>query len=100
MSKTSKKATKKKNMAAKRARKDAQRARYKKFAEMDQNKKSKRSTSKKRKTAMMTNHPFGKCGNIGCEKCFGVRFGPWLDETGTKLLPGHPHHIWLKWEAR
>jgi len=97
MSKKAKKAAKNKRLAAKRAAKAAQKARYQKYAELGQNTKSKRSRTRVKKTANMTSHPDGRCGNPACEKCFGVRFGGWLDKTKRKLLPGHPHRLWLRW---
>lgn len=97
MSKKAKKAAKNKRLAAKRAKKKAQQDRYKKYAEMGQNTKSKRARRKGKKTASMKDHPDGRCGNPACEKCHGVRFGGWLDKATKRLLPGHPHKMWLKW---
>lgn len=97
MSKKAKKAAKNKRLVAKRQKKQAQKDRYKKYAELGQNTKSKRARRKGQKTARMTSHPDGRCGNPACEKCFGVRFGGWLNEAKNALLPGHPHRLWLRW---
>lgn len=97
MSKKAKKVAKNKRLTAKRAKKAAQKARYQKYAELGQNTKSKRNRRGGAKTAKMIDHPNGRCGNPACEKCFGVRFGGWLNKAKNKLLPGHPHRLWLKW---
>ena len=71
MSKKSKKASKIKNLAAKRARKAANKARYEELRRTGQNSKSKRARSagKKKRLANAKSHPNGTCGNIGCKKC-------------------------------
>lgn len=72
MSKTSKKATKQKNLQRKRAIKAANKARYQQLALSGQNSKSKRSrsTNKSARKVKRIDHPNGKCGNPGCKKCF------------------------------
>lgn len=72
MSKRSKAITKDKNLQAKRARKAANRAKYKALMEAGKNSKSKRSVrfGKKSRKIQTVDHPNGQCGNIACKKCF------------------------------
>lgn len=71
MSKKSKKASKEKNLQAKRARRAANKARYQKMREAGQNSKSKRAVSRGKvtKKAGGVSHPEGNCGNNGCKRC-------------------------------
>jgi len=71
MSKKIKKAQKAKNMAAKRARKLANREKFQSWAAAGQNSKSKRVKIKSRKNKLVitVSHPNGECGNLGCSKC-------------------------------
>jgi hypothetical protein len=72
MSKKSKKASKEKNLQAKRARRAANKARYQKMRESGQNSKSKRAVSRGKvtKKAGGVSHPEGHCGNHACNRCF------------------------------
>lgn len=72
MSKTSKKKNKQKNLMAKRARRQANKARYQKMRESGQNTKSVRArgVNKLNRKANRVDHPDGHCGNVACKKCF------------------------------
>lgn len=72
MSKKSKKATKQKNMQAKRAKKDANRAMYQERARQGVNSKSKRSVKrgKGKNTSTKGKHEILNCGNPACSKCY------------------------------
>lgn len=80
MSKKAKKASKARNLQAKRTRKSANKARYQAMALAGQNSKSKHSRTVNKRTRMvgMIDHPDGHCGNIACVKCF-----PNMDRTLT-----------------
>lgn len=95
MSKKSKKAARNKRLLAKRAKKAAQKARYQKFAEMGKNTKSKRFRAKGKKTARKKDHPNGPCGNVGCIKCFGINFKPFLEKGKPK---GMPQWMYIRWK--
>lgn len=71
MSKKSKKLSKEKRLAKKRARKAANKARYEELRRTGMNSKSKRARAagKKRKLVKPVDHPKGTCGNIGCRRC-------------------------------
>ena len=75
MSKKAKKASKEKNLMAKRARRAANKARYQKMRESGQNSKSKRAVSRGKvtKKAGGVSHPEGNCGNFGCLRCSSKR---------------------------
>jgi len=95
MSKKSKAGGKEKRLKEKRIRKATMQAKYKKFAELGQNTKSKRSVKGKRgRTARIQDHPHGKCGNPACNKCFDIHFGPFLIKGNPR---GMPQHMFLKW---
>jgi 7-cyano-7-deazaguanine synthase in queuosine biosynthesis len=68
MSKTSKKLSKQKNLAKKRAFKVANKSKYESWRLAGTNTKSKRFRSKK-KLVKTVDHPDGNCGNIACQKC-------------------------------
>lgn len=97
MSKKSKKASKLKRAAEKRARKAAKRALYESYRDKGQNTKSKRARAKAKqgKSLRPRNHPHGPCGNVGCIKCFGIRYKPFLVKGEPK---GMPHWMWLRWK--
>ena len=71
MSKKSKALNKQKRLDKKRAIKAANKARYAELKRLGQNSKSIRfkKNAKKNKKAKTTDHPLGRCGNIGCKKC-------------------------------
>ena len=78
------------------ARKAAMKAQYKAYAESGKNDKSVRQKRKgTERKAKLRLHPTGPCGNVGCEKCFGIDFKPYLKDGEAH---GMPHRIWLKWE--
>jgi len=97
MSKKCKSASKEKRKAMKRARKAAMQAKYQAFREAGKNSKSKRCLlrGKKRKTARQVDHPYGKCGNPGCIKCFGIHFKPFLLKGKPHRMP---HWMYLQWK--
>ena len=71
MSKKSKAASKQKNLQAKRARKQANRAMYQAWAAKGENAKSSRSRKgKKANQSTKGLHLVAHCGNIACRKCF------------------------------
>lgn len=57
----------------KRARKAARQALYEEWTRQGRNKKSKRALAANRKFRQVADfsHPFGPCGNIGCDSCRG-----------------------------
>lgn len=98
MSKKSKTKSKERRKREKATRKAAQRARYEAYMRAGQNSKSKRSriSSKKKPRGPSTiSHPDGRCGNVGCTKCFGVHFKPFLVKGQPK---GMPQWMWLRWQ--
>jgi len=72
MSKKAKKASKAKNLQAKRTRRDANRARYQALAKSGQNSKSlrARAVNKHNRKVKTVDHPDGHCGNHACTRCF------------------------------
>jgi len=72
MSKKSKKASKEKNLQAKRTRRTANRARFQAMALAGKNSKSTRAraVNKNNRKVKMVDHPEGHCGNHGCARCF------------------------------
>lgn len=52
------------------------------------------SKDNQKKSVTSVSHPFGKCGNIGCKKCFGVYYKPWLSKGKPRNMP---HWMWLRW---
>jgi len=98
MSKKSKASSSAKRLAQKRARKAAMQAQYQKYAEMGKNQKSKRNRSKNARKGITTvSHPYGKCGNPGCTKCFGINFNPFLE---GKVPVGMPPRMYSKWKEQ
>lgn len=81
MSKKIKKATKEKNLQAKRARKAANKAKYAALMAAGKNNKSIRSlrAGKRSRKAVGVDHPNGHCGNIACLKCFPDMERPMLN---------------------
>lgn len=106
MSKKSRTKAKEERLKKKRARKQARQAMYERYKLEGRNKKSKRfvSNSRNKKTVKSTKHPHGKCGNIGCEKCHGIYFRPFLVVHGENALwlswdLDVPHRLWKKWQS-
>ena len=97
MSKSSKSKSKDERRKAKRARKQAMIAKYQKWRDESKNNKSKRSMRKGSAKKLSTiSHPDGKCGNIGCTKCFSINFKPFLvDGVPHKM----PHRMYIRWQA-
>lgn len=60
------------HLQEKRSRRASNKAKYAELKRLGINGKSKRFLSNKRKKRIIGNvdHPFGNCGNVGCEKCF------------------------------
>ena len=69
MSKKSKYASRERRKREKRARKEANRARYAAMRDAGQNQKRKSGNEKGRATVRFVRHPNGACGNIGCVRC-------------------------------
>ena len=96
MSKASKTKSKEKRKKDKAARKAAQTAIYVGYMKQGTNGKSKRSRKKSLGAGISAmSHPDGKCGNMGCIKCFGIYFRPFLSK-GEPL--NMPNWMWLKWD--
>lgn len=95
MSKSSKTKAKLKRRLVKAARKSEQQKRYAHYMKLGQNTKSKRSrVNAKGKAGLLGDHPLGQCGNVGCIKCYGVHYRPFL----KKGQPNHmPHWMWRRW---
>jgi len=92
MSKKIKKAQKAKNRAAKRAKRDANRAQYQTWARDGVNQKSVRFKRKKKKP-ITKSHPQGECGNIGCRKCNPAPYNlppGFTEENRQKGVSGSP----------
>lgn len=58
-----------KKKSQKRAQRDANRAKYAEWRRTGQNSKSKRARQNSKKKKNTKSHPFGNCGNIGCNQC-------------------------------
>lgn len=69
MSKKSKTARAIKRKAEKRARKEAQRAKYQAYANSGDNSKRKARKNHKKEGVTPTKHMDANCGNVGCMKC-------------------------------
>lgn len=95
MSKKSRAGGKEKRLKEKRARKDAMRSLYKKYAEQGRMKGSKRAKKAKKKPISMISHPEGACGNPGCRKCFGVNYKPFLNKLGKP--ENMPRWMYISW---
>jgi hypothetical protein len=81
----------------KRAKKDAQRAKYQSFRDRGEN--SKRARRQARKTVRAvksTLHTVADCGNTGCLKCNPVNFNPFLKDG--KPTPEMPRWMFLMWQ--
>lgn len=78
MSKKSKIASKARKALAKRARKNANRARYQELARTGQNSKTKRAlnAAQKKRKVNVFGHSLTNCGNIGCRKCNPYQYYP------------------------
>lgn len=85
-----------KRLKEKRARKDAMRAQYKKFAEQGRVKGSKRAKKAMKKNISLVSHPCGPCGNPGCKKCFSVNYKPFLNKDGKP--ENMPQWMWQRYE--
>jgi len=98
MSRKSKSKSKEKRRKEKRARRQAMRAKYEAFRIAGKNTKSKRfaARSKKRKTLKLSTHPLGKCGNSGCQKCFGISFRNFLRDGKPYRMPQKMFLAWKK----
>ena len=88
MSKKSKQASKDRNRKAKRAKKDAQRAKYAAWAAAGTNKKSARAKARAKAgkgIARVGRHQDGPCTNEGCSRCNPNTPGnnPWLAKPGS-----------------
>lgn len=97
MSKKSKSKAKEKRRKEKRARKQAMQAKYQAFRDAGKNSKSKRFVlrNKKKKTARLQDHPLGKCGNPGCNKCFGIRYSNFLVKGKPFRMPYWMYKRWI-----
>ena len=69
MSKKSKAASRERRKMQKRARKEANRARYAAMRDAGTNRKKKSGNQTGRATVRLERHPNGACGNIGCVRC-------------------------------
>lgn len=69
MSKKAKTASRERRKREKRARKDANRARYAAMRDAGQNRKKKGGDETGKGTLRIQRHPTGDCGNIGCVRC-------------------------------
>ena len=85
-----------KRMARKRAQKEQKRALYASYARLGSNNKSKRNrqSTKKKKLIGNFDHPNGKCGNPGCEKCFGINFHAFLVDGKPNNMPPRMYFKW------
>jgi len=72
MSKKSKAASRERRKMQKRARKEANRARYAAMRDAGTNRKKKSGDQAGRATVRVKRHPNGACGNIGCVRCSDV----------------------------
>jgi hypothetical protein len=82
----------------KRARKEAMYARFQEYIRKGQNSKSKRFVRKeqKGKSVSLISHPLGKCGNVGCKRCFGINFNPFLEDGKPVNMPRWMYIAWEK----
>lgn len=71
MSRRSRQAQKDRRQADKRAKKEANKAKWAEYAKAGTNQKSKRAKANKKAQAQVKveSHPNGVCGNAGCKKC-------------------------------
>lgn len=73
-------------------------ARFDSFRGLAANRKSKRSARKGKaivKTVQVEKHIHGSCTNVGCIKCYGINFNPFL----VKGIPYHmPQWMYMKWQ--
>lgn len=70
MSKKAKAESKKKRLAKKRARREANKRKYQELAQLGMNTKSKRfRKNSKSRHNILVDHPDGRCGNLACNKC-------------------------------
>ncbi len=69
MSKKAKTASRERRTREKRARKEANRARYAAMRDAGQNQKKKGGDQTGRELLRIKRHPDGDCGNIGCIRC-------------------------------
>jgi len=98
MSKKAKSASKARRLTAKRAKKNAMHAKYESFARDGITKGSKRATLRgKRKVAFrVVSHPYGTCGNVGCIRCHGINFRPWLINGVPRGMPPKCYARWVE----
>lgn len=99
MSKASKAKVKERRQKEKHAKKQAKIALYESYRKQGINSKSKRFRNKnaQKKLATSIDHPYGKCGNHGCIKCYGLNFKPFLNRLGRPV--NMSQWMWLKWKA-
>ena len=99
MSKKCKTQAKERRLREKRARKESQKLRYKSYAVAGGNSKSKRYSRNSSNRTLSTAHSLGKCGNIGCIRCFGVNFNPFLVKGKPHRMPQRMYIRWLEQQA-
>lgn len=100
MSKNAKTKNKIKRDAAKRARKAAKQLQYQKWAEQGKNTKSKRFMSRVKSIRCSTvSHPYGRCGNPACDKCFETNFNQFISKGKPKGMPQWMYLRWTKTQA-
>lgn len=97
MSKKTKTMSQLKRKREKAARKASQAARYESYMRLGMNTKSKRNTFKNRgkAKAIWVGHSAGQCENVGCNRCFGIRFNNFLVNGNPKSMPNWMWHKWM-----
>ena len=100
MSAKAKAKAKLKRRKEKSTKKAQKKALYESYREKGINSKSFRQ-SKKSKTVkgiqLRVSHGPNRCGNIGCTKCNGINFTPFLNSKGQS--EHMPNWMWRKWKA-
>ena len=85
-----------KRKAKRKAEKDARKALYASYRDSGRNSKRDRRKKKKVKKSAhnMISHPDGKCGNVGCRKCFPVNYNRFMRNGRPH---GMPQWMYIEW---